>query len=260
MKRHIVFYYLRFWLQSRNQPDVTRLSCFNDYNRKEDVPPLFREVFAKMDLPASGDFERALAIAVAQRMMIKGGRALGFDSEKTLQLMLDGKGGVCSDQAQAFNIFCLLADIRVREWGTIESASTPDVGHVINEIYSKELGRWIAIDVMKNLWFQSEDGHPLSVTGLFASLRKGEPLRYVHFSNHRCIDMYKINRTYSGSCITFYIDRYSNKTYDRYLKRFSGWHNAFIHGLMILTRQNYRYVFVLDNYRSLFFGLGKSKQ
>jgi hypothetical protein len=260
IKRNKLFYFLRFWLQSGNQPDESRLSCFNDYNKVEDVPMLFREVFAKMELPQSGDFERALAIARAQRKMVKGGRALGFDSEKTLRMMLDDQGGVCSDQAQAYNVFCLLADIKVREWGTIESASTPDVGHVINEIYSRELEKWIAIDVMKNLWFADADGNPMSITELFRSRRRGAELKYVHFSDHRCIDMYKIERTYAAGCIPFYIDNYRNKTYDRHLIKFNGWPAAAVHGMLILTRQNYRYRFVLDDYKQLFFGLGKKSR
>ena len=42
---------------------------------------------------------------------------LSVPSEEALKIMLAGKGGVCSDMVQIFNNFCVINDIKVREWG-----------------------------------------------------------------------------------------------------------------------------------------------
>lgn len=253
LTRHPLLHYIRFMLICRNyRGDVADLPTFNDDNKKEDAAPIFFEVNAQIPLrPEMDGFEKALVMADWLRHKIKGGRGLGLASDVALKLMLEGKGGICSDYSQMFNVFCLINDVRVREWGTVEKFYNAMHGHNYNEIYSEKLGKWIAIDFQKNLWFhKSNDKIPLSVIELFTYLREGNEVAYEYFSDWRCIDMYKIGKTYSGNSIPFLIANYDNKTYDRYLNRFRRFPPFIVNAMLILLGKNYNFLFVLDDYKT----------
>lgn len=251
--RHPMLYYIRFMMICRNYKGrIEDLPTFNDSNRKEDIPLLYLETNSKIPLdPEMDGFEKTLALSKWLRFQIKGGRGLGLSSETSLRMMLDGQGGICSDYSQMLNVFCLLNDIRVREWGTVEKFYNPMFGHNYNEVWSEKRQKWIAVDFQKNLWFhKSADDTPLSVIELFTSLREGNPLAYHYFSDWRCIDMYKIDKTYSKDSIPFLISRYDNKVYDHYLNKYQDKYPSFvINALMILKGKNYRFLFVMDDYR-----------
>jgi hypothetical protein len=238
------------------------LPTFNDTNRKEDVAPLFFEVNGKIPIqPEMDAFEKTLAISRWLRHQIQGGRGLGLSSGKSLQMMLEGQGGVCSDYSQMLNIFCIINDIPVREWGTVERFYNPMRGHNFNEIYSERLGKWIAIDFQKNLWFTKPGTDtPLSVIELFTSLREGNELAYEYFSDWRCIDMYKVDKTFSKESIPFLITGYDNSVYDHYLNKYQHRFPSFvINAMMILMRKNYHFLFVMDDYRRKLFRWSKKK-
>jgi len=228
------------------------LPVFNDINKKEDAPSLFLKVNEKIPLePEMDEFDKARAIAVYLRKQIPGGRGLGLSSNKALELMLAGDGGVCSDFSQIFNEFCVINDIKVREWGTVEKFYNPMFGHTFNEIFSTRLNKWIVIDVGKNLFYKGDGDEPLSVIELFPYLRNGNQIKYEHFSDHVCIDLYKIDKTYSKFTIPFVISNYNNKEYDHYLNRYQYRMPSFmINALMIVLGKNYKFIFVLDNYRT----------
>jgi hypothetical protein len=255
--RHPILYLVRFLLICRNyRGKIEDLPVFGDWNDKNDAPPLFLEVSAKIPVdPAADNFDKVMVLCDWLRHRIKGGRGLGLSSGKALAIMLDGKGGICSDYSQMLNVFCLIHDIPVREWGTVERFYNAVHGHNYNEIYSQKFGKWIAIDFQKNLYFV-RDGEtvPLSVIELFTYLRQGGKLAYVYFSAWRCIDMWKIHKTYSKDSIPFLIADYDNREYDRYLEKYQDRYPAFlIHAMLILRRKNYHFLFVLDDYRTKFF-------
>ncbi|HLA55968.1 MAG TPA: transglutaminase domain-containing protein [Flavobacterium sp.] len=253
--RHPLLYYIRFALICKNKKgNHPHLSAFNDINLKEDVHPLFFEVNNDiMLLPQMDEFEKAISIAIHLRKKIKGGRGLGYSSDKSLRYMLDGKGGVCSDFSQIFNVFCLINDVRVREWGAVDRFYKVRYGHTFNEIYSKRFKKWILIDIGKNIYFVDAEGIPLSVTKLFWSLRDGKPLKFRFFSGYRCIDMDRIDKIFSKKTVPFLIGNYNNKVYDYYLNKFQSYPPFLINALLITLRKNYKYIFVMDNYKAKLF-------
>jgi hypothetical protein len=259
--RHPMLYYVRFAMICKNYKGKTEaLPTFADRNRKEDVAPVFLKVNSEIPLDNNGDgFEKTMEISRWLRFKIKGGRGLGLSSDKALEMMLDGQGGICSDYSQMLNVFCLINDIPVREWGTVEKFYNPVRGHNYNEIWSEKRQKWIAIDFQKNLWFKKTgENEPLSVIELFAYLRGGNELAYEYFSDWRCIDMYKIDKTYSKNSIPFLIANYDNKVYDHYLNKYQDRYPSFvINAMMILMRKNYNFLFVMDNYKRKLFPSSK---
>jgi hypothetical protein len=172
--------------------------------------------------------------------------------------MLAGQGGICSDYSQMLNVFCLINDVRVREWGTVEKFYNALHGHNYNEVYSEKLDKWIAIDFQKNLWFHKADEQtPLSVIELFTYLREGNEVQYTYFSDWRCIDMWKIGKTYSGNSIPFLIAGYNNKTYDYYLNKYKHLPPFAVNAMLIVLRKNYHFLFVIDNYKRKLVGSSK---
>jgi hypothetical protein len=262
LRRHPLLYLVRFAMICRNLRPNENLPEFQDINDKEEIDELFFKINDRIKLqPEADELDKALQIAIYLRMAIKGGRGLGFSSATAMRMMMEGKGGICSDYSQIFNLFCLINDIRVREWGCVERFYNPKYGHTFNEIYSSKLQRWVLIDMGKNLIFTNGQNQPLDAISLFRGLRKGEPLIYKHFSDHICIDMYKIGITYSEQAKPFVIENYHNKTYDAYLNKYQETLPSFlINALMILKGLNYRYVFPLDDYKKLFFMHKRKKE
>ena len=257
LARHPLLFYIRFALICRNLKAGEALPEFGELNKKEDVPPKFLEISREMKLDPSDDsLERALEISRFIRRNVQGGPGIGLSSQKTLEKMFNQKAGICSDYAQIFNVFCLANDIRVREWGCVETFYKPVYGHSFSEVYSEKLDKWVMLDVGKNLYFTRQDGtEPLSVVELFQYLRDGNPLKYVHFSDYICSDMFKIHLTYSAMMAPFIVENYDNRLYDEYLDRYDSRYPSFvINALMILREINYRFAFPLDDYRKMLMG------
>lgn len=261
LTRHPMLFYIRFLMICRNyKGSPADLPVFNDLNKKEDVPEIYRETDQKIPLDAEMDgFEKTLAISKWLRFRIKGGRGLGLSSDAALRVMLAGGGGICSDYSQMLNVFCVLNDVKVREWGMVEKFYNPIRGHNFNEVWSEKRQKWIAVDFQKNLWFhKSDDQTPLSAIELFTYLRGGGKLTFHHFSDWRCIDMHKIDKTYSKDSIPFLIARYDNKLYDHYLNKYRDRYPPFvINAMLILAGKNYRFLFVIDDYRQKLVGSSK---
>jgi len=130
--------------------DAIKNESYNLINTKAELPSIFNTVNMQMfkDTSKMTDLEKVKYISTWLVDHIKGGPGLSLSSKKALQIMLDGKGGVCSDMAQIFNNFCLINDLKVREWGvTIIPFNTNFGGHSFNEVYIKELDKWIFVDV-----------------------------------------------------------------------------------------------------------------
>lgn len=256
LKRHPLLYYTRFALIAKNhKAPISTLPIFSDWNKKEDVHPLFYEVNSKINLdPNADELDKALAIATYLRLNIKGGRGLGLSSNKTLELMLAGKGGVCSDFSQIFNLFCLINDIKGREWGSVEKFYNPEHGHTFNEIYSTNLGKYILIDVKKSIRFEDEQQNPLGAVELFMHLKNGGQIKHIHFSPYICNKIGNVRYIYSKGTIAFVISNYDNKVYDEYLNKYQDQFPSFlINAMLIILRKNYNLLFVLDDYRSKLF-------
>ena len=257
IKRHPFLYYARFKLLSKN---VTKRELgthsYNLINEKRTIPKSFSIVNALVLKGKKGlsDFDKALELARWLRTNIKGGKGLSLSSEKALESMLAGEGGVCSDMAQIFNNFCVVNDIEVREWGITSFPFNSEFGgHAFNEFYSEALKKWVLIDVSKTLLFYLEgEDSPLSVMELFEYNKAGEPIVFKTFlkanvPNDDLIHFYYLKQ----ERIPFLICNYHNETYDRYLDRFKALFPVFvIHFWLFLIRKSYYYLFPLNDYEN----------
>lgn len=190
------------------------------------------------------DLEKALQIATWLRQNIIGGKGLGLDSEKTLKYMLSGGYGICSDFSQIFNNFCVINNLTVREWG-LNNISFDEGGHSLNEVYSKELEKWVLIDVSNSIYFNSlnnSSGLPLSVLEVFTLSRWEESKEIIFFYSKSNQNMAKIQEYYFSKNIQpFLIDNYNNRLYDFLLKKLNFLPIPIIHGIPIILNRSYKF-------------------
>lgn len=256
IKRHPYLYYTRFKLLSKNVASKDlNANCYNLINDKRHIPKSFSIVNALIFRQNRGlnDFEKVLELSRWLRTNIKGGKGLSLSSEKALEKMLAGEGGVCSDMAQIFNNFCVVNDIKVREWGiTSFPFNSGFGGHAFNEFYSKTLNKWVLIDVSKTLMFYIEGTTvPLSVMELFEYNKAGKAITYSSFLETNIPDDDLISYYYLATeRAPFLICNYHNKTYDTYLDRFKTLFPIFvIHFWLYLIRKSYYYLFPLNDFK-----------
>ncbi|MDO6597702.1 transglutaminase-like domain-containing protein [Oceanihabitans sp. 2_MG-2023] len=257
-KRHHFLYITRFKLLSKNASLTGIENCsYNQYNLIKDIPNSFKEVNTIVfnAKKATTDFELVKQLSIWLQNNIKGGPGLSEPSDTALQIMLAGKGGVCSDMAQIFNNFCVVNDIKVREWGTTRAPFNKEFGgHSFNEIYSREWNKWILIDVYNSLLFYNLEKKPLSVIELFQLIRTNKEVKFETFNPLKPIELASVKRNYlETNTIPFLICNYSNKTYDTYLRFFRPYLPVFIiHFILFLFRKSYHYRFPIDNYKKMF--------
>lgn len=226
------------------------IGCFNDINTMDAVPALYFETNQRMGLkPEMDTLEKALEMSRYLRANVKGGRGLGLSSGQTLEKMLAGQGGVCSDFSQIFNIFCFINGIKVREWGCVDSLYKGSFGHSFNEIYSPERQKWIAIDVHNNIVFKSTNNQYFSAIELFMALRVWKPVSFSFFSDYAPPRRERLSYIYSENTIPFLIENYRSAVSDHFCSRFKKFPPVVINAFMILNRKNYKFTFVMDNYR-----------
>lgn len=242
------FYRLRFKLLLEEiEPNALTFLDFNKYNPIDSIPEIYfrvnSEIFKNKNQDLT-DFEMALTIAKWINRHINGGKGLGLDSGNTLKLMLSGGYGVCSDFSQIFNNFCVVNNLKVREWG-LNTMSFDAGGHSLNEVYCKELKKWILVDVSKSIYFIStinSSQKPLSVLEVF-TISRNEGLKEMVFFNPKVEpDLLKIDQYYYSKNIQpFLIDEYRNRLYDQLLKVFNFLPIPFIHGIPILLNKSYKF-------------------
>ncbi len=230
---------------------------YNELNQESDIPKVFKEINTtvfKKNKPVN-DLEVVKQLSAWLQNNIKGGPGLSEPSAAALQIMLAGKGGVCSDMAQVFNNFCVINHIKVREWGTTRAPFNKEFGgHSFNEIYSKELDKWILIDVSSSLMFYSDNDIPLSVLELYQLVRNKGAVSFKTFNPLTQVIDANIKRNYlNPDTIPFLICNYSNKTYDAYLRFLRPRVPVFIiHFMLYLFGKSYHYRFPLDNYKKIY--------
>ena len=255
LRRHPLLYYARFWLLSKNSSlDGIESESYNDFNPKDKIPKHFYAINDKIfsDSSSGTDLDKAKQIAIWLRENIRGGRGLSLASDEALKEMIAGNGGVCSDMSQIFNNFCVINDIKVREWGiTIIPFDKKFGGHATNEIYCSDLGKWIMMDVSKSiLFYLPNDSVPLSLKEVFTSKLKHT---YSPFYGNIKNDIQIKNYYFNSKATPFLISRYNNNLYDKFLRK----NNArlpifFIHFYIYLIGKSYKYKFPLRDYRAMF--------
>jgi hypothetical protein len=214
------------------------------------VPNIYFElnplIFDKVDVELS-DLDKAKHIAIWLRNNIKGGPGLGKSSEMALRKMMNGEGGVCSDFSQVFNNFCVINDLKVKEWGLKIVSDDPSIkgGHAFNEVYCNEFQKWILIDVSKTILFHHVDPTiPLSVFDLVNLKKENKKICFYSFNEKNITDNKRITAMYlTSNSSPFVITNYCNKTYDSYLDTLKFLPEPFIHGLLFLIGKSYVFEF-----------------
>jgi len=258
LKRHPFLYIARFRLLSKNSnvSDIATIS-YNDGNKKEDIPKVFFEINSKLFPQGKPDSELAVVkqIVIWLNQNTKVGPGLSEPSDKALEMMVYGKGGVCSDMVQIFNNFCVINDIKVREWGTTSAPfNRENGGHSFNEVFIKSLQKWIFIDPSWGLFFYDEENSPLSVIEMFHSVRNKRAIFNKTIIAGKNIEEKLVTKNYLHSDITpFLICNYHNKTYDSILRLTKPFLPVFlIHFLVYIRGKSYHYKFPIDDYKKIF--------
>lgn len=258
IKRHPFLYLTRFKLLSRNSSiEEIETYNYNNVNPKSEIPKYFLEIndlIFENGKPEK-DSEIVKKIGVWLKKNINGGPGLSVPSEQALKIMLNEKGGVCSDRAQIFNSFCVLNDIQVREWGSTRGPYNKAYGgHSFNEVFCSDLNKWVLIDISYCIMFYFENDIPLSVVELYDLLRNGHQVIYKVFDESFKIDASRISQNYlEDDTIPFLVCNYSNRVYDKYLKSLGPYLPVFIiHFIIYVLGKSYYYRFPLDNYRKIF--------
>lgn len=251
LRRHPLLYKIRYRLVSKTASlEAVENFCYNDLNLKTNIPPLFFEINhlifsdANKDLT---DFEKVTTIAVWLKKNIKGGPGLGKSSSIALQKMINGEGGVCSDFSQIYSNFCVINDIKVKEWGlkNLSNDSAVSGGHSFNEVYCKELQKWVMIDVAKSILFlDANKDIPLSTFEYIDLKKEKEEINIVCIHSNGSFDNSNAKKIFLASnSLPFVITNYDNKTYDYFLEKLDSFPVSIIHGLLILLGKSYAFEF-----------------
>ena len=253
--RHPALYFIRFYLYKRRyNSSLLDSESYNTYNPKKDIPRIFHEVNSALSLTSNDGLDKAIKLAKEIRLRIPGGPGLGLSSGKALEIMIQGEGGTCSDITQAYNNFCILNDIKIREWGIIDKLYGARFGHAFNEYYSEELQKWVLVDISKCIYFIHPDTNiQLSALELFDMVKINEPIEYISFLPDPGLHFNKgldesVNHIYlHKDRLPFLISNYKIKFYDRLLNRFQSWLPTFvIHFMAVLLFNNVKFILTRD--------------
>ncbi len=255
LRRHPLLYKIRFRLVSKKASLKTIESfCYNDINEKNNIPKLFFEINSLIFSDESKeltDFEKAKKISIWLRNHIQGGPGLGKSSTTALIKMMNGEGGVCSDFSQVFSNFCVINDIKVKEWGMKSLSKNFRIsgGHSFNEIYCTEFQKWILIDAAKSiLLYNSTISTPLSTLEYIQLKKENKEIITVSLTKNEIIIDDNANEIYFCSKSSpFVITNYDNKTYDYFLDKLDFFPVSIIHGILILIGKSYVFAFPENN-------------
>lgn len=254
LRRHPILYKIRFRLVSKTASlDSIERFCYNDLNKKNNIHPLFHEINNLIFADSSkvlDDFEKAVKIAIWLKNNVKGGPGLGKSSATALQKMINGEGGVCSDFSQIYCNFCVINDIKVKEWGmkNLSDDSTVSGGHSFNEVYCKELQKWIMIDVAKStLFYDANKKIPLSTFEYIDLKKEKKEINIASIHTNGTFDNSNANNIFLiSNSLPFVITNYDNKTYDYFLDKLGFFPESIVHGILILIGKSYTFSFPLE--------------
>jgi len=251
LRRHPLLYAIRFRLVSKKASSKTLENyTYNKINKKDSIPPLYFEInnlIFSQKKEALSDYEKAKKIGVWLRNNIKGGPGLGQSSTIALRKMIAGEGGVCSDFSQIYSNFCVINDLKVREWGMKNLSTDKSVsgGHSYNEVYCKEYDKWIMIDVAKSIVFYHLDPNiPISTLEYIRLKKENKELHIKNINKISPLTIENTNKIYiSTVSLPFLITNYDNKTIDNFLEKLDFFPVSIIHGILFLTGHGYTFEF-----------------
>ncbi len=251
LKRHPFLMKAR-WFMITREPSFSKFKDenYNSYNKKEDIHSIFYE-----DNPLTESEQKlstlvkVIKIAEHFNTFFKRGPGLGYSSKDSYITMRYKKGGVCSDYAQVFLNFCIINDIKVREWGI----GVPGMagGHSINEFYSEELGKWILIDIHNCVFVMNKTSKELlSVKQLvdYISGFNADNLTLEDMVDNRkgSSKEYLAKYFFNDKNLFFLITNYKVSKMDSLLAFQNKVPLVLIHTLLILLRRYFNYMFYVN--------------
>ena len=118
------------------------------------------------------DWDRAVAIGrhlLSSKQKLVGG-PIKADLAETHRRIVDRGEGYCGDFVDVFTALALASGIPVRAWA-FSFDGFGGHGHIFNEIWDAQAGRWMMIDVFNNYYVAGSDGAPLSALAFRAALQ-----------------------------------------------------------------------------------------
>lgn len=135
--------------------------------------PLYAEVAAKLKLPElASDWDRVLAISrhLLGSSPTLDGPPIQSDLRDTYHRITEFGEGYCGDFTRVFMGFAVTAGIPVRAWA-FSFDGFGGHGHVLPEIWNRELKQWQLIDIYNNVYFHGSDGLAISALELRRRLK-----------------------------------------------------------------------------------------
>jgi len=136
------------------------------------LPPYLADAVRQLDFSQARDnWSRSQIIARHLQGFIRDKGPVMAGLEQTYRKVVTEGEGYCGDYARLFSAMAQAAGIPVRQW-SFSFDSYGGHGHIFNEIWDEQSGRWLAIDVYNNyLYVDAQTGHPLSALDFRAALR-----------------------------------------------------------------------------------------
>lgn len=125
--------------------------------------PLYAEAVAREQLK-SADGDWATALAIGRHLLPEGrrsGGAIRADLADTYTRITQQGEGYCGDYADSFTGLATAAGLFSRPWA-FSFDGFGGHGHIFNEIWDRQRGRWIMLDVFNNFYVTDAEGEPLS--------------------------------------------------------------------------------------------------
>lgn len=136
------------------------------------LPPNLTDAVRQLDFSQARDnWSRSQIIARHLQGYIRDKGPVMAGLEQTYRKVVTEGEGYCGDYARLFSAMAQAAGIPVRQW-SFSFDGYGGHGHIFNEIWDEQSGRWLAIDVYNNyLYVDAQSGHPLSALDFRAALR-----------------------------------------------------------------------------------------
>ncbi|MBT8305238.1 MAG: transglutaminase-like domain-containing protein [Bacteroidia bacterium] len=253
MKRHPFLHKARWFMVTKSpKPLFFRNENYNAYNSKDDIHPIFFE-----DNPITESEQhlstlvKVIKIAEHFNTFFKRGRGLGLSSRDSYVTMRYKKGGVCSDYAQVFINFCIINDIKIREWGIKGGTQSVIGGHSFNEFWSEELKKWILIDVYNGMFIINKSSRELLSVSQLVDYMSGFNADNLDFEilvdRKEPLNKLKLSKYFfDNRNLFFLITNYRIKKVDAFLKYQNIVPLALLHTSLIFFKRYFNYRFYVN--------------
>ncbi len=234
------------------KPTYFKDENYNAYNSKEDIHPIFFEDNPITDSEQNlSTLVKVIKIAEHFNTFFKKGRGLGLASDDSYITMRYKQGGVCSDFAQVFINFCIINDIKIREWGIKGGTQSVIGGHSFNEFWSEELKKWILIDVYNGVFIINKSSRELLSVSQLVDYMSGFNAENLDFE--LMVDTLKppnkphlANYFFDNRNLFFLITNYRIKKVDVFLKYQNRIPLAILHTSLIFFKRYFNYRFYVN--------------